>query len=236
MVEHWGWRACCQAWAAAHLGIGLPIHWQFVGRRRAAQGGVMHADGGPSARHPARPATDMAWMLVFSGTTAFVTSAMAVHLPALLTATGSSLSQAMLAAALLGPAQVAARLAEFGLSQRFKVHPLATARLATALHPVACVVLGLVGALPVAGAIFSLLHGAGNGMVSVARGVLPLALFGPCGDGAITGRLALVGRSMQALAPFTFAIVMEHRGVAQALWMSGALSVAALVSLMQLRR
>jgi len=236
MVEHWGWRSCCQAWAVAHLCIGLFIHGYFVSSRRAAQGGVVRSESGTVSQPPARPATDMAWLLVFSGTTAFVTSAMAVHLPALLTATGSSMSQALLAGSLLGPAQVAARLAEFGLSQRFKVHPLATARTATVLHPLACVVLGLVGSLPFAGACFSVLHGAGNGMVSVARGVLPLALFGPGAYGAITGRLALVGRSMQALAPFTFAIVMEHRGAAQALWLSGAMSVAALVSLLQLRR
>ena len=236
MVEHWDWRVCCQVWAAAHLCIGLSIHGHFVSSKRANQGAMVQSEGGATPQHPARPAADMAWLLVFSGTTAFVTSAMAVHLPALLTATGSSLSQAMLAGSLLGPAQVAARLAEFGLSQRFKVHPLATARMATALHPLACVVLGLAGALPFAGACFSALHGAGNGMVSVARGVLPLALFGPGGYGAITGRLALVGRSTQALAPFTFALVMEHRGVAQALWLSGAMSVAALVSLLQLRR
>lgn len=236
MVEHWGWRACCQAWAAAHLCIGLSIHARFASSRRAAQAAVAQSEAGTRPQYPARPATDMVWLLVFSGTTAFVTSAMAVHLPALLTATGTSLSQAMLAGSLLGPAQVAARLAEFGLSQRFKVHPLATARAATVLHPLACVVLGLVGSLPFAGACFSVLHGAGNGMVSVARGVLPLALFGPGAYGATTGRLALVGRSMQALAPFTFAIVMEHRGVAQALWLSGAMSVAALVSLLQLRR
>jgi MFS family permease len=242
MVEHGGWRTCCQAWAAAHLGIGLMIHGHFLGtgRARAAEGAPRPPDGSVVTQahaHPqARPATDMRWLLVFSGSTAFVTSAMAVHLPALLAATGSSLSQAWLAGALLGPAQVAARLAEFGLSQRFKLHPLATARAATALHPMACLVLGLVGALPFAGALFSVLHGAGNGMVSVARGVLPLALFGPGGYGAITGRLALVGRSMQALAPFSFALVMAQWGPTQALWLSGSLSVAAFVSLLHLRR
>ena len=73
-------------------------------------------------------------------------------------------------------------------------------------------------------------------MVSLARGALPLALFGPGGCGAITGKLALVGRSMQALAPFTFALVLEHHGVAQALWLSGAMSAAAMASLLQLRR
>src|SRR3546814_16692130 len=80
-------------------------------------------------------------------------------------------------AAHVGPAQVAARVFEFSVLRRF--HPLATARLAAALHPLAAGVLFLFGAP--AAAAFALLHGAGNGILTIAKGTLPLALFGPVG-------------------------------------------------------
>ena len=105
----------------------------------------------------------------------FVTGAMAAHLPRLLQIAGASPAAAIAAAALVGPAQVAARLAEFTLLRRF--HPLTSARLAALLHPIGVGMLGLLGAPFVAG--FALSHGAGNGLLTVAKGTLPLALFGP---------------------------------------------------------
>ena len=85
MVEHWGWQHCCQAWAAMHLLIGVPLHLRFVGRVRttpaaAAGEGVAPVD----VAAPGRPTSDLVHLAVFAGATAFVTSALAVHLPTLL--------------------------------------------------------------------------------------------------------------------------------------------------------
>lgn len=142
----------------------------------------------------------------------------------------------MFAATLLGPAQVAARLAEYGLTQHYRIRPLVTARIATALHPAACLVLGALAAVPGAAVCFALLHGAGNGMISIARGVLPLALFGPAGYGALTGKLALFARTMQAAAPFVFVLILDGGGVRPALLLSGGLSLAAFFALCKLRQ
>ncbi len=71
--------------------------------------------------------------------------------------------------ALLGPAQVAARLLEFGLLR--KVHPLLSARIAASLHPIGALVFGIIGAP--AAAAFGILHGAGNGILTIAKGTLP---------------------------------------------------------------
>ena len=60
-----------------------------------------------------------------------------------------------------------------------------SARLATGLHPIGALLLALFG--PVMAVPFVLLHGAGNGMLTIARGTLPLALFGPAGYGLRTG-------------------------------------------------
>lgn len=115
----------------------------------------------------------------------FVTGSMAAHLPRLLEGAGATPLQAVAAAALIGPAQVAARLAEFFILRR--KHPLVSARIATLLHPLGAAALVFMG--PSAAAIFATLYGAGNGLLTIARGTVPLALFGPHGYGERTGLL-----------------------------------------------
>ena len=104
---------------------------------------------------------------------------MAAHLPGLLQAAGASATAAIAAASLVGPAQVGARIVEFRLLRSF--HPISSARLASALHPIGAAFLVAFGAPGIIA--FALLHGAGNGMITIAKGTLPLALFGPGGTG-----------------------------------------------------
>ena len=77
-----------------------------------------------------------------------------------------------------------------------------SARLATGLHPIGAALLAIFG--PVVAVPFVLLHGAGNGMLTIARGTLPLALFGPAGYGLRTGILSAPARILQGGAPLLF--------------------------------
>ena len=171
--------------------------------------------------------------LVFA-ITWFISTAMAAHLPALLAHSGAGVATVVLAAALMGPAQVAGRLLEFGLLRH--VHPLQSARLAAALHPVGAVALVLLGAPAAIG--FALLHGAGNGVLTIAKGTLPLALFGPQAYGERQGLLMVPARLAQALAPWLFGLAFARWG-ADALWLSvvlGSVSCIALWRLAPLQR
>ena len=160
----------------------------------------------------------------------FVSTAMATHLPALLQASGATLAAAVAIGALVGPAQVAGRLLEFGLLRR--VHPLLSARLAGLAHPVGVIVLMMLGG-PGAAA-FALLHGAGNGIMTIAKGTLPLVLFGPAGYGARQGWMMMPARVAQALAPVLFGLALQRWG-AQAMWLSAALGLLAFAALMAIR-
>lgn len=86
---------------------------------------------------------------------------------------------------------------EFGLLRRF--HPLTSGRLAASAHPMAAVCLMVFGG-PAAYA-FAVLHGAGNGILTIAKGTQPLALFGVAGYGARLGWLNAPARVLQAAAP-----------------------------------
>jgi hypothetical protein len=166
--------------------------------------------------------------LVFA-ITWFISTALAAHLPRLLMAAGATFAVAVAAGALMGPAQVGARILEFGLLRR--VHPLLSARLATLTHPIGALLLLFFGA-PLASA-FVILHGAGNGILTIAKGTLPLVIFGPQGYGARQGVLMVPARIAQALAPWLFGLCLDHWG-AGALWVSVALSAAAFMALISL--
>jgi hypothetical protein len=121
-------------------------------------------------------------------------------------------------------------LFEFGCLRR--VSPLSVARAATLGHPVGALLLWTLGA-PVA-AIFAILHGLGNGIMTIAKGTLPLAFFGAAGYGARQGWIALPGRALQGLSPWLFGLALEHWGV-QALWLSAAVGLSACAVLLSLR-
>jgi predicted MFS family arabinose efflux permease len=244
-LEGWiGWRGTCWAWAGLHLFIGLPLNlWlpqRDLGRTTLeVQAPQAQPVSGPatqpdmSATSPVPRSTVYLLALVFA-ITWFISTAMAAHLPALLVHSGAGVATVVLAGALMGPAQVAGRLLEFGLLRH--VHPLQSARLAAALHPVGAVALVLLGAPAAIG--FALLHGAGNGVLTIAKGTLPLALFGPQAYGERQGRLMVPARLAQALAPWLFGLAFARWG-ADALWLSvvlGSVSCIALWRIAPLQR
>ena len=240
LAERYGWRASCFAWAAALVFLALPLNLlciPAVKRATRSSHDTPHAETQLREHHPRSPGYRRSFFLValFGGATAFVTSAMAAHLPGLLLAVGTGTVAAVAAAAMLGPAQVAARLVEFLATRRFHFHPLLTARIATATHPVGGVMLMLLGGPAYAAAAFAILHGAGNGMITIAKGTLPLAIFGAAGYGERQGLLNVLGRGMQAVAPFAFGLVLDRHGATAALTLSVALSLIALAALLALR-
>ncbi len=157
----------------------------------------------------------------------FTSTAMAAHLPRLLQEGGASLATAVAVGALVGPAQVAGRLLEFGFLRH--VHPLLSARLAALMHPLGAGLLAIAGA-PVA-ALFAVFHGAGNGILTIAKGTLPLVLFGPAGYGHRQGVLMVPARIAQAASPWLFGLCLDRMG-AGALWVSAGLGVAAFLALL----
>ena len=228
LETQFGWRGACFAWAALHLVVGLPLNAALP---KASTTDAARPTARASPEPPPTAPNRAAVVLAFVFAVTWVTStAMAAHLPGVLMAGGSSLAAAVAIGALVGPAQVAGRLLEFGLLQR--LHPLLSARLAAAMHPLGAALLVLIGA-PAALA-FALLHGAGNGILTIAKGTLPLALFGPQGYGQRQGVLMVPARLAQALAPWLFGLWLNLWGVA-ALWASAALGLAAVFALLCLR-
>jgi predicted MFS family arabinose efflux permease len=214
-----GWRETCLAWAAVHLLVGLPANWFLLPRPAAptpAQRAAAHG----------RIAIDRTMVLLaFAFAAAWImTTGMAAHFPRILEAAGATPAEAIVAGALIGPAQVGARLLEAGPLAR--LHPLITARLATLTHPLGAALLLATGAGGITSCLFALLHGSGNGILTIARGTVPLALFGPENYGYRLGLLGAPSRFLQAAAPLAFSLLIERMG-ANVLYLSAGLSLAA---------
>jgi hypothetical protein len=96
--------------------------------------------------------------------------------------------------------------------------------------------LALAGGAGLVAPAFTLLHGAGNGLLTIARGTLPLALFGPTGYGFRQGTIAAAARLAQAAAPIAFGVLLDTWGANAALVVSGTLSFAAFLAFVALRR
>jgi MFS family permease len=223
--ESFGWRGACLGWAALNLFVCLPMNRLLI--PRPAAGPVQSGSAQPATPAPANGMVVLAFVF---GAVGFVTGAMAAHLPRLLELAGASAAAAIAAAALMGPAQVAARLLEFGVLKRF--HPLVSTRLALLMHPLAAAVLGAFGGP--ATSVFALLHGAGNGLVTISRGTLPLALFGPTGYGRRAGIIVAPARVTAAAAPLLFGLLLDAMGTG-ALVLSAGMGLAALAALALLR-
>jgi hypothetical protein len=113
-------------------------------------------------------------------------------------------------------------LLEFGFLRH--LHPLLSARLAALMHPIGASLLLLLGGP--AAAAFAVMHGAGNGILTIANGTLPLVLFGPKGYGRRQGMLMVPARLAQASSPWLFGLCLDQWG-AGALWVSGAVGLLA---------
>ncbi|HSC79438.1 MAG TPA: MFS transporter [Chitinolyticbacter sp.] len=229
---HYGWRTACLAWSALHLLVGLPLNALLPKAQPAPCASPQSSDAAATA-HPEgdKPSWRSLSLLSFVfAATWFISTAMAAHLPRLMQAAGATTATALLVGVLIGPAQVAARLLEFGWLR--KVHPLLSARLASAMHPLGVGVLLLGG--PTFAPLFGILHGAGNGILTIAKGTLPLVLFGSAGYGARQGWLMVPARAAQALAPFVFGVALD-RLEGRALLVTACIGAAAVAALLALQ-
>ncbi|MDP9882391.1 MFS family permease [Variovorax boronicumulans] len=224
-----GWRGACLAWAALHMLLGLPLNMLLprVFRTDPAPKEATGIETGVGAGLAPAPQRRAAFLMAYVfAVTWFISTAMAAHLPELLLASGTTLAAAVGIAALVGPAQVVGRVIEFTFLKR--AHPLLSARLATLAHPLAALCLGLLGTS--AAVAFAVLHGLGNGILTIAIGTLPLMIFGAEGYGQRQGFLMVPARVVQAGAPFLFGMAVERWGDG-ALWFSAMLGLSACLAL-----
>lgn len=224
MAAHFGWRGTCLAYAAIQLAIALPTHLIALPRAHDPKNEAGEARQSHSVR--LRSEELVMFVLLASVVTigAAILSLMGTHLLPILVARGVDPSVAVGLGAIVGPSQVGARAIEMLVGSRY--HPVWT-MVASAVLVATASLLFLLNFSILALAI--VLYGAGNGIGSVARGTLPIALFGPDRYPVLMGRIALPLLLAMAVSPFLGGLMFERGGADAVLGLLTAIACANVV-------
>jgi MFS family permease len=223
LVSHFGWRDACLIYAAVHLLVLLPLYLFGLPKEKAQPHPVAAEAGGGSGRGLLRPGELPLFVLIALVTmvSSMISAVFSVHLLTILQARGIALAAAVGLGAIVGPSQVGARAIEMLIS-RFH-HPVWTKLIATSLLGAGVALLWI--RLPIV-AVALVCYGAGLGLESIARGTVPLAVFGERRYPALMGLIAMPSLIMQAAAPSLGAILIARLGAHGALGVLLAVTLA----------
>jgi MFS family permease len=229
-----GWRGTYLVYAALLACVAAPLHAFALPRTRA------QATAGPAskAQAPAAVLAPRGWPFFLLAAAfaayAFVPSGLSAHLLAIFGRAGIDAGTVVTIGALFGPSQVAARIGELVFAR--DMHPLNVARFAVGMLLAACALLALFGISVAVAATFMVMFGMANGLITIARGAVPLALFGPTGYGHVMGRIGRASLVMQAIAPLALAFAAEHGSDRTVLAIVAALALISFAGLIAMRR
>ena len=233
LADAFGWRGALLAYAGFALAT-VPLHLALPRARYRETEAIQKT--GPCARprltRP-RDRSRIAAAFLFALIVALInalSAGLSAHMIGMLTELGLAAGLAVSVSALRGIGQTVARLIEVLFGGR--LHPVDLNLLAALLLPLAVGVGLLAGGYPVAAATFAFFYGAGNGLLSITRGTLPLVLFDLETYGAFVGKLLVPGFLLAAAAPLLFAAAIDRYGAvgafALAFGLGGSIFVAAL--------
>jgi MFS family permease len=226
LIELLGWRGTYLVYAALLAFVAAPLHAFVLPRQRADR--EARPENGQPAPTAVLPARGWRFALVAAAFAAyaFVPSGLSAHLLAIFGRSGIDAGSVVAIGALFGPSQVLARVGEILFARA--IHPLLVARFAVGMLLAGFGLMAIAGvsSLPVAAA-FMVMFGMANGLITIARGTVPLALFGASGYGALLGRIAGPFLVMQAIAPLVLALIAEHGSDRAVLTVVAALALTA---------
>jgi MFS family permease len=225
LVSQHGWRVSVACYAVLQLAVILPVSWLLVPRAGPVVAQAAGADAAPLPR-----AGSFLVMATYFTLRAAITAVISVHALALLEGLGASTEQAVLAATLIGPSQVASRVLDWRFGRGF--NPMVAALTGTVLLPLGFLALVLGAPFP----LFGLLYGMSNGILTITRGTLPLHVFGPHGYGGRLGRIAMPSMIVSALAPTLLSPLIETWPATWVILVVGGVGVVSLGLLMILRK
>ena len=224
LVESIGWRSTCFTYAALHLALALPLQLFAMRGASVPAPDIATSSDEAAARERATTVPHQTAILIMIALilsiAAGIGSIIVVHLLIVLQARGLDFASAVALGMLFGPAQIAARVVESLAGSRY--HPIWT--LAASVSLMAVGLLLLLSGWPVI-ALAVILYAAGYGISWIARGTLPLAIFGAVRFPVLMGKIAMPSLMIQALAPAAGALAIDHAGVSPTLAILSAFAI-----------
>ena len=215
LEERVGWRQTLVLFALINLAVCLPLHWFGLARREASTGAAAATSApaasvdGPPLEGRTRSIAIVLFALVMS-LNGYVFGVISVQLVPLLGAAGLATAAAVWVASMKGVAQFGGRVVEILFGRNLQA--ITVGRIAVGILPVSLLLLLTgTGSLPMMVA-FTLFMGASQGVITIVRGAVPLALFGVKGYGAVLGVIATPVLVVSAASPTVFAWIVDYWG------------------------
>lgn len=227
------WRTIILFFAGLNLAICLPIHLTLLPGQAGKAAQVPAADpveaGIPAAAFPVAFAL-FAAMLAMNG---LIFNSWSLLVFPLLEGLGFAATAAVLVGSMVGVFQVAGRMGEALLAQRFSI--MWTAFVSAAFLPVSFLFLiQAQGSIP-AGLAFAAFYGISNGLMTIARGGLTLSIFGSRGYGERLNRITVSQNLAGAVAPILGGFLLDRLGAEMLVDLMLATAGLALVTMLALR-
>jgi MFS family permease len=231
--EFYGWRSTLIIFAAINLAVCLPLNWLGLSRRDAKEDGAAAVGAATSPDGPVLEGRmRVVGMILFAlimSLNGFVFGVISLQMVPLLEAAGLAGATAVWVASLKGHGQFAGRIVEIFFGRNLKA--MTIARIAIAVVPASMVLLFLARGDFWQLVAFTLLLGASQGVITIVRGAVPLALFGTKGYGAVLGLIATPILLVNAFSPAVFALLVDRFGWQVSLYAMFGCSMATWVAI-----
>jgi MFS family permease len=237
--EAYGWRGTLVAFAAINLAICLPLNWFGLAHRDPSEDRAAPvttatpSPDGPVLEGRMRLIGIFLFALIMS-LNGFVFGIISIQLVPLLEAAGLAGATAVWVASLKGHGQFAGRVVEIFFGRNLKA--MTIARIAIGVVPASLVLLFLARGELSQLVAFTLLLGAAQGVITIVRGAVPLALFGVEGYGAVLGVIATPILLVNAFSPAIFALLVDQFGWRTSLYALFACSIATWIAIEAMAR
>jgi predicted MFS family arabinose efflux permease len=214
LVDWFGWRGALLALAAANLAICLPLNAFSIVRdapreddtdRKAA---LKDANAIATQRALRTPTF---WALAVCFTAYYATfAALTFHLVPLMTERRISPPLILATMAVIGPAQVLARVLWFTIGR--DVRPAFVGIVITIAFPASVAILMCAGTSPTLLILFAIIYGGANGMMTILRGTIVQDVMWTEGYGAVSGLLSMPSNIAKGIAPISAAAIWAIGG------------------------
>jgi MFS family permease len=225
--EAHGWRATLVIFAAINLAVCLPLNWlgltwRETGGQTAVAKEAQRSVEGPVLRGSRRTVGIALFALIMS-LNGFVFGVISLQLVPLLEAAGLAGAVAVWVASLKGHGQFGGRLVEIFFAKNLRA--MTVARIAVGILPPALALLMAAQGQLWLLVAFTVMLGASQGVITIVRGAVPLALFGAEGYGAVLGLIATPILLVNAFSPTVFALIVDQIGWHNAFYVLLACSI-----------
>lgn len=229
LVEGFGWRQALQVLAFIQIPCGIVLHW-FVLSGGGARATSAPMTAGPRGRVWKAARTPVFWLLATSyAAHSFMFTTVSFHILPLLSERGFAMSAAVAAYSIVGPSQVAGRIAVYALERRIKVSLAGTVATVLPVAGIACLILAVPGSPFLY--VFAVLYGTGMGIKTIVQATAAPEFLGREGYGAMQGSFAGINYTVQAATPFTTALLWQVTGDYDAvLWLLLAITALSAVA------